>query len=268
MVMRNLMGDLKLQNPSGPVTVADPATLGTALNSAVTVDVSDTQSLTVQVRTGATAGGALIVEGVLDPANASTWAPLPAVFTSQTPSLLGGGNTGTMSANANYRFRVDVSGVSLMRIRVATALPVALASLAYLKHVDAPATSALGGTQSISGSVTNTPATPSAYSFELTAATFPTTIKTSAGSLFEVSLFNPTTATIYFKLYNKASGPTVGTDAPLVTIPVPAGQLASMDLGAVGKRFTTGISFAQTAGAAKTDTVAPAAGLQLSLTYI
>jgi hypothetical protein len=58
----------------------------------------------------------------------------------------------------------------------------------------------------------------------------------------------------YFKLYNKASAPVVGTDVPLITIGIPAVSSSSFTLPAlIGIDFSIGISFAITLGAADTD---------------
>lgn len=74
-------------------------------------------------------------------------------------------------------------------------------------------------------------------------------------------------ATIYLKFYNKASAPTVGTDVPILTVPVAAGALWSAEYGRFGKRFATGLAIAITGAAVATDTTAVAVGAQLSLTY-
>ena len=93
-------------------------------------------------------------------------------------------------------------------------------------------------------------------------------IKASGGKLMEITISNLTAATIYVKLYNKASAPTVGTDVPLATIPVVAGGFVCYDFGSVGKQFGLGIALAVTAGAAATDTAAVAAGAQISTSHI
>jgi len=112
-----------------------------------------------------------------------------------------------------------------------------------------------------------TPITGTAYGLISAATTNGQSVKNAAGNLMEASLFNVTAATIYLKFYNKASGPTVGTDVPILTVPVAAGALWSAEYGRFGKRFTTGLAIAITAGAAATDTAAVAVGAQLSLTY-
>lgn len=65
----------------------------------------------------------------------------------------------------------------------------------------------------------------------------------------------------YLKLYNKATAPTVGTDTPVIVIPIPAGQVVKIDGGSNGIRFGTGtgIGWALTASAADSDTTAVSA---------
>jgi hypothetical protein len=80
-----------------------------------------------------------------------------------------------------------------------------------------------------------------------------TSVKASAGQVGGWYLFNAATSTRYLKLYNKASAPTVGTDTPFMTIPVPAGAAANVELTA-GIAMGTGIAFALTTGVADSDT--------------
>jgi hypothetical protein len=130
---------------------------------------------------------------------------------------------------------------------------------------------AIDGAPAISGTVTANEGTPNAgtaYALVSAATTNAASVKATAGNLFELSLFNVTAATVYLKLYNKASAPTVGTDVPIMTIPVAAGALYAAEFGRVGKRFATGIALAITGAAAATDTTAVAAGAQLSMTYL
>lgn len=100
------------------------------------------------------------------------------------------------------------------------------------------------------------------------ATTNATSVKTTAGNIFELGVTNIGASPIYLKLYNKASAPTVGTDIPILTIPIPANGFLSYEFGSVGKRFTTGIAYAITGAVGDTDTTAIAAGSKLSLTYI
>lgn len=106
------------------------------------------------------------------------------------------------------------------------------------------------------------------YGLITAATTNGANIKATAGNLYELLVFNVTAATIYVKLYNKASAPTVGTDVPILTIPVAAGAVWQGEFGRIGKRFATGISIAVTGAAAATDATVIAAGAQISGTYI
>jgi len=100
------------------------------------------------------------------------------------------------------------------------------------------------------------------------ASTNSTLVKNGAGNLLTVALTNMTAAAKYFKLYNKASAPTVGTDTPVQTIPIPANSIVVFEYGPVGMRFGTGIGFGITGAMADADTTALAANdVKVHLTY-
>ncbi len=99
------------------------------------------------------------------------------------------------------------------------------------------------------------------------AATTNAAVVSSAGNLFTLTASNPTATPCYVKLYNKTTAPTVGTDVPVMTIPVPATSFQKVDLGQIGHRFTSGISIAVTAGPLANDTAAAVAGVQIMATY-
>ena len=123
--------------------------------------------------------------------------------------------------------------------------------------------------RTVSTTVTaSTPATGTMYSIVTAASTNAAFIKASAGTLFEISISNPTASTVYVKIYNKTTAPTVGTDVPILSIPIAAGAYQTVEYGAVGKRFTTGIAIAVTGAMVATDTTVAAVGAQVSLTYI
>lgn len=93
------------------------------------------------------------------------------------------------------------------------------------------------------------------------ASTNATSLKASAGTLYTLYAVNLNAAVRYVKFYNKASAPTVGTDTPVATFPIPAsttGAGFAIDLGP-GFDFATGIAYATTTGAADSDTGAVAA---------
>lgn len=139
-------------------------------------------------------------------------------------------------------------------------------------------TVALSGTSPVSGSVsitgtpavtsTATPTNGTTYNVVTAATTNAANIKAGAGNLYELSCFNSTAATIYIRLYNKASSPTVGTDVPVMVIPVGVGISAAVNFGILGKRFATGISIAVTAAAANNDATVVTVGALINATFL
>jgi hypothetical protein len=87
------------------------------------------------------------------------------------------------------------------------------------------------------------------------ASTNATSVKASAGSLYEIHASNLNAAARYLKLYNKASAPTVGTDTPVQVIGLaPSSANAFSWSASVPMAFTTGIAFAVTSGITDADT--------------
>lgn len=94
------------------------------------------------------------------------------------------------------------------------------------------------------------------------ASTNATSVKASAGQVYTVIAHNTNAAVRYLKLYNKASAPTVGTDVPFLTLPIPgnaAGAGFVLDTGGIGIAFGTGIAMALTTGVSDVDSGAVAA---------
>jgi len=101
------------------------------------------------------------------------------------------------------------------------------------------------------------------------ATTNATSVKASSGVLVSVQVSNINAAARFLKLYNKASAPTVGTDVPVLTIPIPAGSVVSPAINANGVTFATGIAFAITAAAADSDTTVVAANeIKVAISYL
>ena len=102
------------------------------------------------------------------------------------------------------------------------------------------------------------------------ATTNATVAKGASANLGGGSVLNTSAAIMYFKLFNKASAPIVGTDAPILTVIVPANAQVSLDyfVPALGLRLTTGLAWCLTAGAAHTDATAVAAGSIVELFYV
>lgn len=88
------------------------------------------------------------------------------------------------------------------------------------------------------------------------ASTNATSVKASAGQLYNVQAFNTNAAARFLKIYNKASAPTVGTDTPVAVYLLPG---ASAGAGCVieisnGLALGSGLAFAITTGIADSDT--------------
>lgn len=101
------------------------------------------------------------------------------------------------------------------------------------------------------------------------ASTNGSNVKGSAGQVFGIVAINTTGTLYYYKLYNKATSPTVGTDTPVMTIPIPAntagaGLVFGLDSGVA---FGTGIGRALTGAAADNDTTSAATGVLVHLLY-
>jgi hypothetical protein len=90
------------------------------------------------------------------------------------------------------------------------------------------------------------------------ASTNATSVKATSGRVVGYHLTNTTAAIKYFRLYNLAVAPTVGTSAPLSVIPISANSSAIVSIPG-GIAFATGISYAITGAAADLDATAVAA---------
>jgi hypothetical protein len=93
-----------------------------------------------------------------------------------------------------------------------------------------------------------------------------TSAKASAGEVHQITAYNTTAAVKYLKLYNKASAPTVGTDTPTHTLPIPPNGSLAVSFPNGGAYFGTGIAYALTGAAADSDTTALTAGDVVGLT--
>lgn len=84
-------------------------------------------------------------------------------------------------------------------------------------------------------------------------------VKTSAGKVYGWYMYNNASSVRYVKLYNDtAANVTVGSTAPVLTVPLPASSGANVEY-TNGIPFSTAISAAATTGVADSDTGAPSA---------
>lgn len=122
------------------------------------------------------------------------------------------------------------------------------------------------GTQAVSVAATlNTNSTASAAGgytpirIKSAATTNLTSVKTSAGVIGGIEVFNAGAAVAYLKLYRKASAPVVASDVPIATFPIAPGRERSITFSTAGLQMNTGIAYAITGGVADTDATAVAA---------
>jgi hypothetical protein len=102
--------------------------------------------------------------------------------------------------------------------------------------------------------------------YESAATTNATSVQASSSTLFNVIIVNTTATKYYFKLYNKASAPTVGTDVPLQSYEVAASGTLNINYN-IPLAFSTGLAFALTAGFAISDNTAAVTGIGINLGY-
>jgi len=95
-------------------------------------------------------------------------------------------------------------------------------------------------------------------------------VKNTGGNLYSIVAIGLTSTVRYLKLYNKGTVPVVGTDIPVMTIPIPANtQGAGIAIPfSMGVNFPLGIAIAITAGPADNDvTVIGAGDVIINLTF-
>lgn len=264
-------------NPDGRLRVASkqgyfPTVSGvlTTAGTALPCDVTDASNVVLHVKntgSAAMAAGAFVFEGSNDSTDGTdgSWFVLQAVR-SDSNTIENGRAASSLAAGAGqaYAWELSINAVRWFRIRCSTTVTTnSQATWSIVRGSYAtepiPAVQAHG----ITGTVAVTPPTGTEFSLVTAASTNATLVATGSIGLNEITISNLTAAIIYVKLYNKATAPTVGTDVPRVTIPVPIGGLVALEFGNLGKRFPLGLGLAVTAGAAATDTAAVAVGAQI-----
>jgi len=92
------------------------------------------------------------------------------------------------------------------------------------------------------------------------ATTNATLVRTGPAQVFHIVATNISASVRYLKIYNKATAPTVGTDTPILTFPIPAGSYVNVPSTLSGIYFNLGIGYAITGAAADSDITVIAAG--------
>ena len=251
---------------TGDIT-AIQATIGTPVaGGTVAGDVSRASNVMVFC-TGTFAGINCTFEGSLEATGDTNWFAVQAVRSNaNTIELV----TGAISAQPAYAWELSVNALKRFRVR-ATARTSGTQSWRFVQGTYAtepiPAAQA-SATQAVSGTVTATvtpPAPTTPYFLNSAATTNGALILTGTSSVHSIWITNEGASPAYVKLYNKATAPTVGTDIPEMTIPVPAAAsgvpgVANPNIGFIAFRFALGLGIAITRNAVYTDTTAIGAG--------
>ena len=272
-------------NPDGRLRVASkqgffPSISGSLIASTQTLpaNVTDASNIILHVKntgSAAMAAGAFVFEGSVDSTDGTdgTWFTVQAAR-SDSNTIETGRATSSLSAGAaqSYAWELSVNAIRWFRIRCSTTLTTnAIATWTIVRgsYATEPIPALQAHAVTGLGTFLVAPTGGTKYALIGTASTNGNLI-TSGGSknLFVIAIFNPTGATVYVKIYDKSTAPTVGTDVPWFTLEVPAGKHIIEDFGTMGLRNAAGFGIAITAGALATDTVAVGAGVQVAMTYI
>jgi hypothetical protein len=178
--------------------------------------------------------------------------------------------TGSLSAQPVYAWEASVNGVKRVRVRCTARTSGTQAWRFVLGTYATEPIPAIQVTaaQPVSGTVTATvtpPAPTTPYILNSAASTNGALIITGTSGLHAFYATNTGASVAFVKLYNKATAPTVGTDTPVMVLPVPAAVsgvpgVCTLPVGFSGFRMALGLGIAITGGVADTDTTAVAAG--------
>lgn len=114
------------------------------------------------------------------------------------------------------------------------------------------------GTIPVASSPSAAVGSSSLHSAVSAATTNATSVKAGAGVIGALVVCNNATTKRFFKLYNKASAPTVGTDTPVMVLMLAPGETHQVSCGPYGIRLDTGIAYAMVQGIANSDATAVA----------
>ena len=235
-------GRLKTSNKTGSFTPVT-GTLATTASAPIAVDVRRASNVVLHFKntgTVAMASGTFTFEGSLDSTDGvnGTWFGIQAVRSNAniietttavlTPAI-------AVGKGALCSWEASVNAYQYMRVKCQVNLTAgAVASWTVLRGsyatepipaAQASPTQPVSGTVTVASTVANlgTITTGTSYVLATTAAVNSAVIKATAGNVYEISVSNPTATPAYVKLYAKATAPTVGTDVPVLTIPIAAG---------------------------------------------
>lgn len=250
----------------------------TAIGNTVPVDVTNVAAITVHMKNVGTVGmgaGTFVFEGSLNSSDGADgdWFAIQLMRTDTNQLELSTAAGGLAAATARpYAWKASVSAYKWFRVRTTVAATTnSNALFGVLRAAEGFETIPGVPTHAVSGSGTFLigPANGTNYSLVGAASINAVSIKSSGANLSEISVFNPTAALVYVKLFDKASIPAPSSDSALcrAVIAVDAGESAFINFGVIGKRFASGVAMAITASPATNDTTVVAAGVVVSATH-
>lgn len=269
----NMDEEGRLKVASKPASYA--ATVGNVTSATSTVVVNTERFSNLMIHCAGTfAGVNCTFEGSLNSTNGTdgNWFLVQAIRSSSNTIET---TTGVLAAAPAHAWELSVNALRYFRIRAtAWTSGAQVWTLIPGTYATEPIPGAqVSSTQPITGTVTAVvvggtvnpvvPATP--YFVNSAATTNGALILTGTSNVSSFYATNEGATAAYIKLYNKATAPTVGTDVPEMTIPVPAAVsgvpgVATIPIGFHGFRFALGLGIAITRNAVHTDTTAIGAG--------
>ena len=162
-----------------------------------------------------------------------------------------GADTGKTTATSN-RIVIIPTSTTYVRARILEYTSGAITSTA-VAYKDENSS----GLISTIGAVTLSDSPAETYAQVITAATTNATSVTSgATKLRTISLVNGVATLRFFKIYDKATAPTVGTDTPVLTLTMSPNNPSPFTLPNGGLSLSLGFAYAMTLGVANSDTTA------------
>jgi hypothetical protein len=218
----------------------------------ISIDPNDVMFSSVASNTNSLKSGAAVFDRLI---------PDPAEDYYVQVRVLNGGTAPASSTSVNVDAVViqDANGVLVDLVRASgssastATLPVQVVSSAQVTVT--PAASLALGTSTFHHAIS-------------AATTNATVVKASVGVISDIVVSNNAASPRYFKLYSKATAPTVGTDTPLKTILIPANSTVAISFAPFGLRVTTGIGYALTTGITVADVAAVGANeMAVNISY-
>jgi hypothetical protein len=128
----------------------------------------------------------------------------------------------------------------------------------------------IAGTASTQISISNNLGFTTHHTLVSAASTNATSVKTSSANVGTLILTNTAATWAFFKLVNKSSAPTVGTDTAVINIGVAPNSTLDCSTSFAGLRMSTGLAYYVSGGASLTDNTALAAAgtFLVNMTYV